>query len=724
MPEKLGRRAFLVRSAAAGGGLALAVRFPLLAADPGDAAAPEVNAWVVVRPDDTVVIRIARSEMGQGSLTGLAQLVAEELECDWSRVTTEYPTPGESVRRNRPWGMFGTYGSLGIRQSQEYLRSGGAAARVMLVQAAANRWGVPAAECRAANSVITHSPSGRTLSFGAVADDAARLEPPADIALKPATEWKLIGRPVRRLDTPPKVTGELVYGADLRFPGMLNAAVTKFPVFGVKLGRFDAGALSGLPGIAGVVAVGDDAVAVVAESWWVAKTALDRLPVEWDEGAHGDASSATIRQSMAEGLDADEGFVGNSNGDARGALAAAARTLTAEYSFPFQNHATMEPMNATVRYTPERCEAWVPTQDGENAFTTLVGTCGLPPERCEVHKLHLGGGFGRRTVYQDYLVQATRIAMQFPGRHVKLLWSREEDMAQGRYHPMMLCRLQAALDENGGLEALHMRLSGQSILASVFPDQVAAAGGDRLAFQGLSPEGDYALGYGIPHLLIDHVMRNSHLPPGYWRGVNANQNTLFLECFMDELAEAAGANPLEYRRRLMREHPRHLNVLNAVADRVRWDSAPPPGMHRGIAQAKDYASYVAAACELSVGDGGRVKIHRMVVAIDCGYAVNPAQIERQVAGSIAYSLSALFLQECTVADGRVQQGNFDTYPLLRLAQMPRVETLILPGGGIWGGVGEPATCVTAPAVLNALYRATGRRIRNPPLKNHGFVLGS
>jgi isoquinoline 1-oxidoreductase beta subunit len=384
----------------------------------------------------------------------------------------------------------------------------------------------------------------------------------------------------------------------------------------------------------------------------------------------------------------------------------------------------MEPMNATVRYTPERCEAWVPTQDGENAFTTLVGTCGLPPERCEVHKLHLGGGFGRRTVYQDYLVQATRIAMQFPGRHVKLLWSREEDMAQGRYHPMMLCRLQAALDENGGLEALHMRLSGQSILASVFPDQVAAAGGDRLAFQGLSPEGDYALGYGIPHLLIDHVMRNSHLPPGYWRGVNANQNTLFLECFMDELAEAAGANPLEYRRRLMREHPRHLNVLNAVADRVRWDSAPPPGMHRGIAQAKDYASYVAAACELSVGDGGRVKIHRMVVAIDCGYAVNPAQIERQVAGSIAYSLSALFLQECTVADGRVQQGNFDTYPLLRLAQMPRVETLILPGGGIWGGVGEPATCVTAPAVLNALYRATGRRIRNPPLKNHGFVLGS
>jgi isoquinoline 1-oxidoreductase beta subunit len=423
-------------------------------------------------------------------------------------------------------------------------------------------------------------------------------------------------------------------------------------------------------------------------------------------------------------LDAQQAFVGNSRGDATAVITAAAKKVEAVYSYPFQHHATMEPMNATVLYTPDRCEAWVPTQDGEFSFNTVIKASALPAEKCEVYMLHLGGGFGRRTLYQDYLTQAVQIAKQMPGVPVKLLWSREEDMAQGRYHPIMQCRLVGAFGSDNNLIGLHMRLSGQSIFASVLPERVKQTGGrDQRVFQGLDEDGEYALGYTIPNLLIDHAMRNSPLPPGFWRGVNSNQNAIFIECFMDELAEAAGEDPIDFRRRLMAEHPRHLAVLNAVAERIGWSNPPAPGIYRGIAQMKVMASYVAAACEVSVTNGKQVKIHRMVAATDCSYAVNPAQIERQVSGSFVYGLSALFMQECTVKHGRIEQHNFDTYPSMRIAQMPSVETIILQGGGDeWGGVGESAICVAAPAVLNALYRATGRRIRSAPLRNHGFEL--
>lgn len=723
-PLNPGRRAFLIETAVIGSGLALAMHIPWASGDStSENAVREVNAWVVVRPDDTVVVRIARSEMGQGTLTGLAQLAAEELECDWSKVTTEYPAPGESARRGRPWGMFATYGSFGIRHSQEYVRKGGAAARLMLVQAAAQRWHVDAAECVAANSVITHRPTGRSVTFGAVAEAASHLKPPTDVPLKPQDEWKIIGAPLKRLDTRDKVTGAQVYGADLQLPGMLNAAVRKCPVFGGKLKDFDAEAVTGCAGVRSVLRVGDNAVAVVADTWWGAKTALEKLPVEWDEGPHARVSSDVIAALLDEGLEAEQAFVGNSAGDAQAALSGDGHIVEATYSFPFQNHATMEPMNATVRYTPERCEAWVPTQDGETALQLVVESSGLRPEQCEVYKLHLGGGFGRRAVYEDYLGQAVQIAKQIPGVPVKLLWSREEDMAQGRYHPIMHARLRGTLGYNKELTALHLRLSGQSILASVHPESPASKSGeDRGVFQGLDAEGEYELGYDIPNLLIDYAMRNTHVPAGYWRGVNVNQNGLFLECFMDELAEAAGMDPVEFRRGLMQNHPRHLAVLDAVADRIGWNEHPRPGVHRGIAQMKAMDSYVAAACELSVMDSSNVKIHRMVAATDCGYAVNPAQIRRQVSGSFVYGLSALFMQECTVRDGRIEQQNFNTYPAMRIAQMPTVETIIIEGGGVWGGVGEPTISVGAPAVLNALYRATGKRIRKPPLKNHGFVL--
>jgi isoquinoline 1-oxidoreductase beta subunit len=719
---KLARRSFIVGSAAVGAGLAVGLKIPfgpaVVRAQDGS---PEVNAWVVIRPDDTVVIRIARSEMGQGTITGLAQMVAEELECNWSKVTTEYPTPGQSVKRKRVWGDFSTGGSRGIRQSQDYVRKGGAAARMMLVQAAANEWGVPAAECSAANSVITHKPSGRTTTYGKVAEAAAKLTPPSEITLKDPKEWKLIGKSVARLDTLPKVTGAQVYGADLKLPGMLNAAIKDCPVFGGKVKSFEAAKVTGMPGVRHVVPVGESGVAVVADTWWQAKTALDALPIVWDDGPNASVSSATIDAMLKAGLDAEQAFVRNQNGDARAAIAGAVKKIEAVYSYPFQNHAPMEPMNATAKYTPDFCEVWVPTQNGEAAFAATTAAAGLPPEKCEVYKINLGGGFGRRGAFHDYVTQAVQIAKQIPGTPVKLLWSREEDMLHGKYHPVMQAKLKGGLDAAGNLVGLHCRLSGQSILTVVFP-QFLQDGRDNLTFQGLDPTGDFAFGYSVPNLLIDHAMRNTHVPPGFWRGVNINQNAIFMECFMDELAHAAGQDPLAFRRKLMAKHPKHLAVLNAVADRAGWGKPAPKGVHRGLSQMMAFGSYVAACAEISVSGGNKVKVQRIVCATDPGHVVNPAQVDRQIAGSFVYGLSALFMEECTVKDGHMVETNFNTYDSMRIAQMPKVESIIMPSGGFWGGVGEPTICVAAPAVLNAFFAATGKRIRSVPLKNHGITM--
>jgi isoquinoline 1-oxidoreductase subunit beta len=722
---KINRRAFVVSAAAAGGGLAIGLDLPfggpqVIRAQDGS---PEVNAWVVIRPDDTVVIRVARSEMGQGTLTGLAQLVAEELECDWSKVTWEYPTPGQNVARKRVWGDMSTGGSRGIRMSHEYVRQGGAAAREMLKQAAANTWKVPVSEVTAANSVLTHTPSGRTTTYGKVAEAAAKLELPKDIKLKDPKDWKIAGKGVKRLDTADKVTGKQVYGADFKLPGMLNAAIKSSPVMGGKVKSFDAAKVEKMPGVKKVVQVADTAVAVVAETWWQAKTALDALPITWDEGENAKVSSASIAEWLKAGLDAPEAFVGNSNGDAKAALASAPKKVEAVYAYPYQNHACMEPMNATALCTADKCEVWGPTQNGEAAFGAAVQASGLPAGKVDVHKIHLGGGFGRRGAFHDYTTQAVLIAKQMPGTPVKLLWSREEDMAQGRYHPVMQCKLIGGFDTGNNLTALHMRLSGQSILADVFPQNLVN-GKDPLTFQGLMPAGqEHAFGYSIPNLMIDHAMRNPHIKPGFWRGVNINQNAIFIECFMDELAQAVGQDELEFRRKLMANHPRNLAVLNAVAERIGWGKPAPQGVHRGLAQMMAFNSYVAAAAEISV-TGNKIKVHRIVGATDSTYAVNPAQIDRQVAGSFVYGLSALFYQECTVKNGRIEQTNFHEYNSMRIAEMPKVDSIIMPSGGTvaWGGVGEPTICVAAPAVLNAYFKATGQRIRSFPLKNHNIQM--
>jgi isoquinoline 1-oxidoreductase beta subunit len=662
--------------------------------------------------------------MGQGTLTGLCQLVAEELECDWSKVSWEYPTPGQSVARKNVWGSFSTGGSRGIRESHEYVRKGGAAAREMLIQAAANEWKVPASELTAANGVITHRASNRTTTFGKVAMAAAKLEPPKDVKLKDPKDWKIAGKPVKRLDTMDKVTGKQVYGFDVKLPGMLNAAIKECPVFGGKVKSFDAAKVAGMKGVKKVMQVGATGVAVVADTWWHAKTALDALPIEWDKGPNEKVSSATIAKWLEEGLTAEHGFVGNQNGDAKAAIAAAAKKVEAVYSYPYQNHACMEPMNATAVYTADKCEVWVPTQDGQGSFAAVLAASGLPANKCEVHKLHLGGGFGRRGAFQDYVHQAVTIAKEMPGTPVKLLWSREEDMVQGRYHPVMQCKLVGAFDKDNNLTGLHMRLSGQSILAAVRPAVVEQQKGrDPLTFQGVFESGEHAFSYSIPNLLIDHSMRNPHVPPGFWRGVNINQNCIFIECFMDELAQSVGQDELEFRRKLMSKYPRNLGVLNAVAERVGWGKPAPQGVFRGLAHMKAFNAYVAAAAEISVIGGDKIKIHRIVAATDPGYVVNPAQVDRQVAGSFVYGLSALFYQECTIKDGAVVETNWDTYNSMRIADMPNVESIIMPTGGTdpWGGIGEPTICVAAPAVLNAFFKATGKRIRSFPLKNHNIV---
>ena len=729
------RRHFIVGSSAIAAGLAIG--FDLGFVSEANAAmgtgttsmtplaTPEIGVWVVIKPNDDVIVRIVRSEMGQGTITGLAQMVAEELECDWKKVNYEYPSPAESLKRKQVWGSYSTGGSRGIRTSEQYVRKGGAAARMMLIEAAANQWNVPAAECVAANSVITHTPSGRKTTFGKVSVAASQLEVPKDIPLKDPKDWKLIGKPVNRIDgVADKVTGRQIYAIDLKMPGMLIATIKESPVFGGKVKSYDAAKAQSMKGVKQVVQVGDSAVAVVADTFWQAKIALDQVNIVWDSGANANVSSASIKKMLEDGLTANDAFVHNTNGDVQSALSSASKKVEATYFYPFLNHATLEPQTATAKWTPDSCEAWVPTQDGEASLAAVIAASGLPSEKCNVYKVNLGGGFGRRGAFQDYTTQAVNIAKQFPGTPIKLIWTREEDMTQGRYHPVMMCKMTAAIDDKNNVTGLNMRLSGQSILAAVRPAVVAAnKGKDPLAFQGVEPSGEHGITYTFPNLTIDHAMRNTHVPPGFWRGVNVNQNAVFMETFMDELAEVTGVDAVEFRRKHMQQFPRALAVLNAVADGIGWTKPAAPGVFRGVAQMRSFGSYVAAACELSVKNGNEVKIHRIVAATDPGYVVNPAQVSRQVSGSFLYGLSALFEEEITIDKGAVVQKNFDTFNSIRLAQMPKVETIIIQGGGKeWGGVGEPTIAVAAPAVLNAIYRATGKRYRTVPLKNSGIKL--
>ncbi|MCX7243935.1 MAG: molybdopterin-dependent oxidoreductase [Polaromonas sp.] len=717
---RLSRRAFVLSSAAAGTGLALGFHFPAAAQSAGGET-PEVNAWVVVQTDETCIIRVARAEMGQGTHTGLAQLVAEELDCDWSRVKVQMVSPGQNLARKRVWRDMSTGGSRGIRGSQDYMRQGGAAARTVLLQAAANQWGVAVSEVTVSKGVITHTGTGRKLTYGKVASAAAKLTAPdpKTLVLRDPRQWKIAGKPLKRVDTALKVMGKQNYAIDIRLPGMVYAAIQASPVFGGKLVSFDASKLRGRKVIQGVYKVDDNAVAVVADNWWRAKMALQDLPIVWNEGANGQESSATIDARLKEGLTSTNNvFADIDIGNAPQVIAGAAKRVEAVYSTPFVTHACMEPMNCTALITDYRAEVWVASQNAEASMAALSTASGLPLDKCEVHNHTLGGGFGRRGGTQDFVRQATLLGRQMKGVPVKMVWSREEDMAQDYYRPIGLCKLEAGLDAQGNLLGLQLRVSGQSINAYLSPQNIKD-GKDLRQLQGLTAEpSDAQLGYTIPSLRTEYAMRNSHVPVGAWRGVNTNQNSLYLECFMEEVAAAAGRDPLEFRRVLMQKHPKHLAVLNAAADKAGWGKPLPAGVHRGIAQFMGYGSYSAAVAEVSV-KGDEVKVLRLVLSTNCGHAVNPDQIAAQVEGSVSYAFDTLQSQS-SVANGRMVNTNFDSYPIARLRQLPRIETVIAPTFDFWGGVGEPTICVVAPAILNAIFAATGKPMRNLPLKNHGL----
>jgi isoquinoline 1-oxidoreductase beta subunit len=717
MSVQIDRRSFLVSVAAVGSSLSLGFDIPfgprgVRAAD----SAREITAWVVIGRDESVTIRVAKSEMGQGSFTALPMLVAEELECDWSKVKAEFAPPHENLARNRAWGDMSTGGSRAIRSSHEFLRKAGATAREMLIAAAAQQWDVAASECRAANSIITHLPSGRTVRFGQVAKAAAKIEPPKEVALKHAKDWKLIGKPTKRLEVIDKVQGSPIYGIDVRLPGMLHAALIQCPVFKGTLKSVDDTKTAAMPGVRKVIKF-KDAVAVVADSWWQAKKASDALAVTWDDGGNGEVSSDSIRKFLRTGLDAADAGVGRRDGNVAEGLGKAIKRVEAEYEVPFLGHATMEPQNCTAHVVGDKVEIWVPTQNGEASLAAAAQAAGVSPRNVVVHKMMLGGGFGRRGAVQDFVPHAVLIAKEM-GVPVQTLWSREEDMRHDFYRPAAMARMTAGLDADGMPVAWYVRLTGNSILGTLTPFAIRN-GVDTHFQEGFLDD----MPYDAPNYLADYAMRNTHVPVGFWRGVSHTQNGFFRECFIDELAHAAGVDPYQYRRRLLGRHPQAGKIravlITAVATAsAKWGGPPAPGRFRGIAAGQAYGTQVAGVVEISVSDAGELRVHRVVVAINPGHVVNPLTVELQTQSAVVFGLTAALHGEITIKDGRVEQSNFHDYQMLRMADMPQIDTVIMLSHDFWGGVGEPPIAIVAPALCNAIFAATGKRIRSLPLKNH------
>ncbi len=718
----LTRRRFAFGIAALGGGLLLD-----LETSPGEAQGasatglsnPELTVWAVIEPDDTVVIRVARSEMGQGGFTSLPMLVAEELECDWSRVRAEYVLPSDNLARDRAWGPMVTAGSLSIRTSQAYLRKAGAQAREMLIAEAASRWNVPPGECSARDSIITHRPTNRTLRYGEVGGAASRRPIPQDVILKRPEDWRLIGRSVRRLDSADKATGKPIYASDVRLPGMLYAAILACPAHGGSLKSFDAAAILKMPGVKHVIPVGDNAVAVVAASWWQAKKGLEALPVSWDESSAKGLSTDLIRQTFLQGLDATDLAIGYKLGNVDAALTSAASVVRADYEVPYLAHTTMEPQTCTAHVADGIVQVWAPTQDGEGTLRTVASALSIDPSKVIVHKCHLGGGFGRRGLAQDWARQAVLISRAI-GVPVKMVWTRAEDIQHDYYRPFCVARHTAGFDQSGQLIGWKVRLCGSSILFGLMQARMKD-GQDLEMMKGFVDEDMF---YDVPNFEVGYAMRNTAVPVGFWRGVNHSQNGFFREAFIDELAHARNQDPYQFRRTLLANSPRSLAVLDEVARRANWGH-PASGIHQGIALVECYDSVCAHVVDISVGTDGNVKVHRVVCAVDSGYVVNPGIVTAQIEGAVAYGLTAALTGEITLKDGRVDQSNFHDYPALRINEMPPVEVSLVPSGDKyiqrWGGIGEPGLPPLAPALTNAVFAATGQRIRSLPLSKHRLV---
>ena len=710
------RRTFLAVSAAAGGGLLMGLYLPGLsriaeAATETKTFAP--NAFIRIGTDDVVTVMVNKSEMGQGVYTSLPMLIAEELEANWRKVRVE-AAPVDPAYNHAAWGIQATGGSTSVATEWERLRKAGATARMMLIAAAAAHWKVDPNSCRAENGHVIHSPTNRHLPFGALAAAAAMLIPPSEVPLKDPRNFKLLGRPTRRLDSADKVTGKALFGLDVRLPGMLTAVIARAPVFGGKIVSVKEERAKGISGVKAVVQV-PSGVAVVANGFWPAKQGRDALEIQWEDGSAAKLSTSGLREHYAQ-LAKTAGSVAKKEGDPAKALERAATRIDAEYAVPYLAHAPMEPLNCVIDFKPDRCEIWTGTQFQTADRAAAAAVLGLKPEQIKLHTMLLGGGFGRRANKDsDFVVEAAHVAkaMRVP---VKVVWTREDDIRGGYYRPMWYDRIAAGLDEKGWPIAWRHTIVGQSIVTgSPFENAMVKDGVDVSSVEGAAD-----LPYAIPNLHVDLHSPKSDVPVLWWRSVGHSHTAFVVESFMDELANAAGKDPFEFRRALLGEHLRHRAVLELATEKGNWGRPLPAGLGRGLAVHKSFGSFVAQVAEVSVV-GGRVKVDRVVCAVDCGMTVNPDTIRAQMESGIVFGLTAALYGEITLKEGRVQQSNFHDYPLLRINEMPKVEVYIVPSTQPPSGVGEPGVPPIAPAVCNALFAATGKRIRSLPISNHDLT---
>lgn len=712
---KLSRRRFLAVGVSAAGGLMIGGFIADAAGAVGAADMPwdagekgqEVNAWIVIEPDDSVIIRVAQSEMGEGIFTALPMIVAEELGCDWAKVKAEYASASRNLREDGVYRRLGTGGSGAVRRSREFLQAAGANARERLIAAAGRRWNVPPESCAVERGKVLHQASGRSLRYGELAGEAARIPLAAEPEIKTPDQFTLIGKPMARLDTPVKLTGAAKFGIDIRLPDMVFAAVVTCPVFGGKVQSYDEAAIKDRRGFIAVVPI-ESGVAVVADRFWRAKEAASALPVTWEEGAAARTDSKRFDADYVAALDGPAA-VAREEGNVTAGLAAG-NPVRALYQVPHLAHAPMEPLNCTADVRGGKVDVWLGTQNPDMALQLAAKTAGVPPENVEVHNCFLGGGFGRRAI-NDELVQAVTVSKAV-GRPVKLVWTREEDIRHDRYRPQAAIRFDAALGPEGLPAAMHVRTAVGSIQRSL---------GRGKAPNGIEPsavEGLVNMPYRSDAIRVDCILKNTHVPVMFWRSVGSSQNAFALESFIDELAEAAGQDPYRYRRELLAGKADFIAVLDALAEKSDWGKPLPKGWGRGMAIHESFGTIVGEVVEVEVASDGEVKLHRVVAAVDCGHVVNPLTVAMQIESAVVYGLSAALFGDITIEKGAVMQGNFDDYQVARLADTPKIEThLVLSGGAKWGGIGEPGTPPIAPALCNAIHAATGKRIRNLPIKN-------
>jgi isoquinoline 1-oxidoreductase subunit beta len=720
------RRNFIQASAATSAGLIVGFHIGGANAQPVPGAkvstgATEVNAWVHITPDNRVLIKFARSEMGQGTSTSLPMLVAEELECDWSKVELSEAMYSEHIKRNRLYVSTATGGSRGTRESASVMLNAGAMARTMLVQAAAERWNVPASECVAANSVITHAPSKRTVTYGAVAEAAGKLKAPEKVALKDPKDWKIVGKAVPRFDIPGKVVGTPMYGIDVVRPGMVHAAIRQSPVFGGKVKAIDATSLAAAKKMKGIADVFDmgEYVAVTGNNWWRCNQAIKSLKIDWDEGANGNVSSDSIKKYLQEGV-SKPATLAKAVGDFAKAYADAPIKHEAEFYAPYLDHAPMEPMNCTAEVKDGTVSLWVSTQSAEGSAAAAAKAANVAPEKIDVFRQQLGGGFGRRGGFQDFTRQAVEIAMKV-GKPVKLLWSREEDIQHGHYRPATVARVQGALDKDGKLVALSARVGVQSILERVRVEALRKVEGGLVDPQACVSFEDTT--YSVPNLRAEHFYAKTHVPVGFWRAVAHSQNPVFRECFLDEIAAKGKRDPYEFRREMLMgandAAKRDRGVLEAVAKAADWSKALPANHFRGIAVQDAYGSHAASVVEIEKLANGKLKIKRVVIAIDPGHVAHADAVKAQIEGCVIFGLTAALYGEITIKNGRVEQTNFNDYPMMKISETPKVVSVLVPSGGFWGGMGEPPMAPLTPALLNAIFAATGKMHRSLPLLKEG-----